>query len=96
MTEYILLIHDDPKTGASADEWNRFFTAAQESRFFKGGSAIGDRITLGSAPAAKSSDHIVGYMRFDTDDKEKLLSLLNSHPVVVHGGTIELCELPKS
>ncbi len=35
-------------------------------------------------------------MRFDSDDKEKLLELLKTHPVVVHGGTVELCEMPES
>jgi hypothetical protein len=35
-------------------------------------------------------------MRFDSEDKEKLLALVNQHPVILHGGTVELCELPKS
>jgi acetylglutamate kinase len=35
-------------------------------------------------------------MRFETDEKVKLLELLQSHPVVVHGGTVELCEMPRS
>ena len=52
--------------------------------------------TIGSAWTAKSSGHIGGFMRFDSDDKEKLLELLKTHPVVVHGGTVELCEMPES
>jgi hypothetical protein len=35
-------------------------------------------------------------MRFDADDKQALLDLLATHPNLVHGGTVELCELPKS
>ena len=35
-------------------------------------------------------------MRFDSDDKAKLIELLKLHPVVLHGCSLELCELPKS
>ncbi len=35
-------------------------------------------------------------MRFDADDLNALRALLEDHPVVKHGGTIELCEMPKS
>jgi hypothetical protein len=51
---------------------------------------------VGDQVSARSSAHIVGYMRFDSDDKQIILDLLNVHPVVLHGGTVELCELPKS
>jgi hypothetical protein len=51
---------------------------------------------LGRLQEMPSSLHLAGYMRFDTDDKPRLLQLLAQHPVVVHGGTVELCELPKS
>jgi hypothetical protein len=30
-------------------------------------------------------------MRFESDDKLVILSLLELHPVVLHGGTVELC-----
>ena len=43
---------------------------------FLGGSEIGDRTVLGDAQALRSTKHIVGYMRFDTNDKAKLLELL--------------------
>ena len=35
-------------------------------------------------------------MRFDAEDRAKLLELLKQHPVVLHGGSVELCEMPKS
>jgi hypothetical protein len=35
-------------------------------------------------------------MRFDSEDKQKIIDLLASHPVVVHGGSVELCEMPES
>jgi hypothetical protein len=65
---------------------------------FKGGSALGEREVIGDAASAKSTRHIGGFMRFDADDKDKaqLLELLQRHPVVLHGGTVELCEMPRT
>ena len=96
MTQYILLIQGNAKSKYTAEEWDEFFTAARQSGFFKGGSAIGKRTVLGDTQSAKSSEHIVGYMRFDSEDKQKLLDLLKRHPVVMRGGAVELCEMPKS
>ena len=96
MNEYILLIQGNTQTATTDDEWEQFFAAARASGAFRGGSEIGRRQRIGDAAAARPSDHIVGYMRFDTDDKPRLLELLQKHPVVRHGGTVELCELPKS
>jgi hypothetical protein len=96
MTQYILLIQGNAKSESTAEEWDQFFAAAQESGLFRGGSAIGDRVVVGDTQTAKSSEHITGYMRFDSDDKQKVLDLLKRHPVVLHGGSVELCELPKS
>ncbi len=96
MTQYLLLIHGNEKTPSTSDEWKQFFAAARQSGLFQGGSEIGKREVLGDTNSAKPSDHIVGYMRFDADDKQRLLELLQRHPVVLHGGSVELCELPKS
>jgi len=96
MTQYLLLIQGNEKTGTTAEEWERFFVAAQESGTFKGGSEVGKREIIGAIDSACSSAHIVGYMRFDSGDKQKILALLKLHPVVLHGGSVELCELPKS
>lgn len=96
MTQYLLLIHGNEKTPSTGDEWERFFAAARQSGLFQGGSEVGKREVLGDTNSATSSDHIVGYMRFDAENKQQLLELLQQHPVVMHGGSIELCELPKS
>jgi hypothetical protein len=96
MTQYILLIQGNAKTRAPAAEWDRFLAAAKASGMFEGGSEIGTREVLGDTVSAQPTKHIVGYMRFDAADKAKLLELLKSHPVVAHGGSVELCELPKS
>ena len=96
MNQYILLIQDNAKTQSSEAEWNDFFAAAQSSGIFVGGSEIGNRVFIGDQESAQSTHHIVGFMRFDTEDKSKITDLLKIHPVVLHGGTVELCELPKS
>ena len=96
MTQYILFIHENTTTAPTPAEWNQFFTLARASGFFEGGSEIGNREFIGDPRGALSSGHIVGYMRFDSADKQKLLDLLAKHPVVAHGGSVELCELPKS
>ena len=96
MTQYLLLIQRNTKTSPSAGEWDQFFTAAQQSGFFKGGSALGERWVVGDPESAERTDHIVGFMRFDSADKRALLDLLRKHPVVIHGGAVELCEMPKS
>lgn len=96
MHEFLLLIHGNEKTATTAAEWYQFFAAAHASGAFSGGSEVGKRELIGDTTSARRSDHIVGYMRFDATDKTMLLELLKTHPVVRHGGTVELCELPKS
>lgn len=96
MTQYVLLIHGNTKTRPTTDEWDEFLAVARQSGLFQGGSAIGDRITLGDTQSAKSSSHIAGCMRFDADDRQQIVNLLQKHPVIVHGGSAELCEMPRS
>ena len=96
MAEFLLLIHGNAKSRATPEEWESFFAEAHRSGLFKGGSEIGDRVIVGDASSAESSDHLVGFMRFDAEDRQEILDLLQKHPVVVHGGSVELCEMPKS
>jgi hypothetical protein len=96
LTQYLLLIQNNAKSKATPAEWDLFFAAAKESGLFRGGSALGERVLVGDTQSAQSTKHIGGYMRFDADDKAKILELLKQHPVVTHGGSVELCEMPKS
>lgn len=96
MTQYLLLIQNNTKTKSTPAEWDAFFGAAKESGLFRGGSALGDRVVVGDSQSAQSTKHIGGYMRFDSDDHAKILDLLKKHPVVMHGGSVELCEMPKT
>lgn len=95
MTQYLLLIHGNATSAAQPEEWEAFFSAARASGLFQGGSALGARETLGD-PSAMPTDQLVGFMQFKTDDRAKLLELLEQHPVLKHGGSAELCEMPKT
>jgi hypothetical protein len=96
MNHYILLIQGNTTSESTEEEWNYFFAAARSSGIFSGGSEIGRREFFGTKVTAKSTDHIEGYMLFTTEEKHKIVDLLKIHPVVLNGGTVELCELPKS
>lgn len=96
MTQYILLIESNAKTTTTREEWDEFFKLAKESGLFRGGSAMGKREVVGDADSAHSTDFIGGYMNFDSDDKQKILDLLQKHPVAMHGGSLHLCEMPKT
>jgi len=94
--QYILLIHGNTSSLPSPTEWTTFIERAQASGTFRGGSEIGRRQVIGKTDGVASTAHLDGYMRFDSEDKEKIVDLLAGHPVVVHGGTVELCEMPES
>jgi len=96
MAQYLLLIQNNAKSQSTPAEWDAFFAAARTSGMFEGGSALGERGVIGDTASAKSTRHIGGYMRFDADDRTKILELLKQHPVVLHGGSVELCEMPKT
>ncbi len=94
--EYILFIHDNTDTPTKEEDWDRFLALARSSGLFQGGSEIGKRIRLGSKELSDTTKSVSGYMRFESRDVEALKSLLNEHPVLKNGGTLELCELPKT
>ena len=94
--QYIALIHKNVDTTPTSAEWNHFFEVAVETGMFKGGSAIGIRHTVGRKTVPDTTLVVGGYMRFDSENLSQLHELLEMHPVIRHGGTIELCELPMS
>ena len=94
--EYILFIHNNTDAVTTEDQWLSFFTTANNSGVFQGGSEISNQCQIGNKPVQKITNNIVGIMRFEPDDKTKILALLEKHPVIIHGGTLELCEMPKS
>ncbi|MGJ8640172.1 MAG: hypothetical protein ACSHYA_12350 [Opitutaceae bacterium] len=94
--EYLLLIHKNTDSASSEQEWDEFFIAAQRSGMFQGGSQLGESHILGKDLGGLSTEKIGGFMRFETTDFSGLKALLNQHPVVKNGGTVELIEMPKT
>ena len=93
--QYLALMPNNADVEPAADAWERFIAAAGASGLFRGGSAIGNRRVVGPG-VPDTTRHVGGYMRFDADDIAPLLALLEQHPVVNCGGSVELCELPKT
>jgi len=94
--QYIAFIHTNTDSSPSGVEWQTFIAEATECGLFRGGSEIGGRTTVGTQSVPDTTDNVGGFMRFDSDDRAAVVALLQRHPVVRHGGTIELCEMPKS
>ena len=94
--QYITFMHANTDRETTKGEWDTFFDLAQASGLFRGGSAMGKRWTIGKEDAPVLTDHIGGYMRFDSESVDDLLELLEKHPTVLRGGSIEICEMPKT
>lgn len=94
--KYLLLIQSNPASLPSPAEWESFITRAHGTGMFLGGSEVGAREVFGNAALHRGTSHIDGYMVFSSERREDLVALLRHHPVVLHGGAVELCELPES
>lgn len=92
--EYILFIHNNVDQPTTEGQWAAFFEAAKQSGIFNGGSEITESHQLGSKKVTPSTNSVVGVMRFQTDDIQKLNQLLELHPVYIQGGTLEVCNMP--
>jgi len=93
--EYIIFIHNNTDKKTAEEQWHSFFSLATDSGMFQGGSEIYNSEAMGSKIIPNIMDTISGFMRFETSDKNKLLSLLDKHPVIIAGGSLEICEMPK-
>ena len=94
--EYVVFIHNNTDTNTKEEQWESFFNAARESGVFNGGSEIANQFQIGNKPVQKITSSIVGIMCFESESKNKILKLLEQHPVIMQGGTLELCEMPKT
>jgi len=94
--EFILFIHNNADSTVTNDEWASFINTAKQSGLFLGGSEIANQIQLGNKSVNRITDNIGGFMRFEADNDHMVLELLEKHPVFKQGGTLELCEMPKS
>ncbi len=94
--QYLILIQKNNEREISTRAWEAFFELASQSGMFRGGSAISDRQCIGKETSHDSGAYLGGFMRFDADDYAALQELLEKHPVVTHGGSIEIFEMPKT
>ena len=94
--QYILFVHNNVVEPTTSEQWGQFFEAARRKGVFKGGSAINPGLVTGVEPQQMASSIIAGYMLFNSDDVKKIHEVLKLHPVVIQGGTVELCEAPKT
>ncbi len=94
--EYITFMHGNKDSDSSKEEWDEFFNLASKSGYFRGGSAIGKRSIVGEKAVPDITSHIGGFMRFEVENLNDLVELLGKHPTVLHGGTVEICEMPKT
>ena len=94
--EYILFIHNNADIVTTEEQWQTFFSKAKSSGVFQGGSEISNQLQIGNKSVQKITNTIGGFMRFESEDKNEILALLEKHPVIIQGGTLELCEMPKS
>jgi hypothetical protein len=94
--EYILFIHNNADSTVTNEQWASFINTAKQSGLFLGGSEISNQIQLGKKSVNRITDNIGGFMRFEADNEHVVLELLEEHPVFKQGGSLELCEMPKS
>ena len=95
-TQYIAFIYNNAQKPTTQKQWDTFFIAANKSGLFTGGSEIEKGVQIGAKTQQLISDTIVGQLRFEVRDIKQLHELLALHPVLIEGGTLELCEMPKT
>ena len=93
--EYITFMRKNTTSDIREEEWTVFFDLLNKSDAFRGGSLIRSIDMLGDADLELVTKGLAGYMRFYCKNLEELKSLLSQHPVIKHGGSIEICEMPK-
>ena len=100
MPDYLFLMHDDaPDSGSepTGDGWGRYIETLQASGNFQGGSAIGGGVCARkSGVAPMITGHLSGFIRVGAESLDHARSLLAGNPVFEAGGTVEICELPRT
>ncbi len=95
--EYLTFMHSDESKTGTKDQWNDFFNFICKSDCFQGGSEIHNkRMIIGPSKKPEVGSGISGYMKFNVENLDELLSIIKLHPTLINGGSIEIIELPKS
>ena len=93
MSSYLVLIHNDGDRESTEEEWKLFFSLAEDSGMFRGGSALSDPVFLHESDGPSVVNSVGGYMRFEADSESGLRSLLERHPSLKAGATLEVRSL---
>ena len=97
MNEYLLLMHDDARSGAEeADAWPAYLDRLADAGVLRGGSEIGGGIAARRAGDPASLSRVTGFIRIVASDLEDARGALVGNPVYEAGGTVEIRELPRS
>ena len=81
--EYIVFIHNNTDSATTDEQWQTFFTTANASGIFQGGSEISNQTQIGNKSVQKITNTIAGFMRFEAENKNTVLALLEKHPVII-------------
>lgn len=97
MNDYLFLTHRLPQgTSESPGAWPTYLDRLRRTGHFSGGSAIGDGLSVSrSGVTPDTSSHLTGYIRISANSIDEACNLLEGHPVIDAGGTVEVRELPR-
>ncbi len=96
MADFMLLMHGDAVRDTDPAAWDAYFAALSQSGCFDGGSSIGVGETFRrDGDAAPVSAHLEGFIRVRAADAADARRWIDSNPVYLAGGTVELRELPE-
>lgn len=97
MNDYLFLTHRLPQgSSAPASAWTPYLDRLRRSGQFSGGSAIGDGLCVSrSGVTSDTTSHLTGYIRVSADSIDEACGLLEGHPAIDAGGTVEVRELPR-
>ncbi|HWU77578.1 MAG TPA: hypothetical protein VN043_13830 [Rhodanobacter sp.] len=97
MKDYLLLTHRlPPGASAAPDAWPSYLARLRGTGHFSGGSAIGEGLCVSrSGVTSDTTSHLTGYIRVSANSIDEACGLLEGHPVIDAGGTVEVRELPR-
>lgn len=97
MSDFLLLMHEDPGATDTARDWDAYLAKLETAGVLRGGSVIGAGVCVrrnGAVPAITA--HINGFIRIEARDLDHARDLVSGNPVYEAGGTVEIRELPRS
>lgn len=97
MNDYLFLTHQLPQgTRDSPGAWPSYLDRLRRTGQFSGGSSIGGGLSVSrSGVTPDISTQLTGYIRVSANSLDEACKLLEGHPVIDAGGTVEVRELPR-